>query len=381
MMIKKELEIYLHIPFCIHKCAYCDFLSRQGERREQEEYINTLLQEIENQRRLDKDYEVVSIFFGGGTPSILPEQDISRIMEKMNQVFSISKDAEITIECNPGTLNKKKLEVYKECGINRLSIGLQSANDKELKKLGRIHSWEDFLTSWRLAWDVGFRNMNVDLMSALPGQTLASWQRTLEQVAALEPEHISAYSLIIEPGTPFYERYENHSQLLPNEDREREMYYFTKSFLQEKGYERYEISNYSKPGLECRHNIGYWTGTPYLGLGLGASSYMEGIRFANPSDEKEYKELVRKNPEIIERGEQSPVSELMEEFMFLGLRLVNGVSELEFETRFEASLFSIYGMVISELMEEGLMDTSRGYYYLTDRGLDLSNYVMAKFLL
>lgn len=380
MMIKRELEIYVHIPFCVQKCSYCDFLSRQGKRKEQEEYIDVLVQEIENQAVLGREYEVVSIFFGGGTPSILPEQDIGRIMEKMREIFSISEKAEITVECNPGTLNKNKLEGYKKYGINRLSIGLQSADDDELKTLGRIHTWKDFLASWRAARDMGFGNINVDLMSGLPGQTYESWKKTLEQVAELKPEHISAYSLIIEPGTPFYERYEKHSELLPEEELEREMYYFTKSFLQREGYDRYEISNYARPGAECRHNTGYWTGIPYLGLGLGASSYIEGIRFANPSDEKEYEALVKQNVQAVDRGEKLTAGEQMEEFMFLGLRLIRGISAKEFERRFQASLFSVYGMVLSGLMEEGLIDNSGECYYLTEKGIDLSNYVMAKFL-
>ena len=285
----KELELYLHIPFCVKKCNYCDFLSAPAEEETRAAYVDALLEEIRGFED-PEDYEVVTVFFGGGTPSILPGQEIFRIMEALREKFSFRKGAEITLEANPGTVDKEKLSCYKKAGINRLSFGLQSADAEELKKLGRIHTWEKFLESFQLAREAGFSNINVDLMSALPGQTKESWEKTLRQVLALQPEHISAYSLIIEEGTPFYQLYEKdverrdageEPELLPSEEEERAMYEATGRILKEQGYLHYEISNYAKPGRECRHNLGYWQRRDYLGFGLGASTLLNPVRYKN----------------------------------------------------------------------------------------------------
>ena len=298
-MTKKPLELYIHIPFCVKKCAYCDFLSGPSTLEVREAYVNCLIEEICHCKHAgvrDSDnkwapcdpenYEVVSAFFGGGTPSILKPDQIRRIMTALKEVFCWNSDAEVTIEANPGTVDEEKLRNYLDCGINRISFGLQSADNEELRKLGRIHTWEEFLESFRLAREAGFSNLNVDLMSALPGQTVESWMDTLKKTADLDPEHISAYSLIIEEGTPFFEAYGDGrgDGILPDEDAEREMYHRTREFLKDRGYERYEISNYARTGRECRHNVGYWTGVSYLGLGLGASSYVDGCRFCNERD-------------------------------------------------------------------------------------------------
>ena len=404
MMNKKKLEIYVHIPFCAKKCAYCDFLSLPGNMRMRREYTDKLLEEIRIQSSFVREYQVDTIFLGGGTPSVLDVTDITAIMGTLKEHYDIAPDAEITIEVNPGTVKMEGLVAYREAGINRVSMGLQSADDTELRYLGRIHTYDEFLKSFQRVRMAGFTNVNVDLISAIPGQTPESWRNTLKKTAMLKPEHISAYSLIVEEGTPFYDRYGGHVEMesyemspeerrrlmalpdLPDEDTEREMYYMTRNCLAEQGYERYEISNYARPGFECRHNVGYWTGTGYLGLGLGASSYLEGCRFHNTSDfqsyvsahfddEAEFCQALRQDME------QLSVKSKMEEFMFLGLRLTRGVSVEGFITRFGQSIRNVYGGVIDKLEREGLLEHKNGYYHLTERGLDLSNYAMSLFLL
>ena len=404
MMNKKKLEIYVHIPFCAKKCAYCDFLSFPGNMRMRREYTDKLLEEIRIQSSFVREYQVDTIFLGGGTPSVLDVSDITAIMGALKEHYDIAPDAEITIEVNPGTVKMEGLVAYREAGINRVSMGLQSADDTELRYLGRIHTYDEFLKSFQRVRMAGFTNVNVDLISAIPGQTPESWRNTLKKTAMLKPEHISAYSLIVEEGTPFYDRYGGHVEMesyemspeerrrlmalpdLPDEDTEREMYYMTRNCLAEQGYERYEISNYARPGFECRHNVAYWTGTGYLGLGLGASSYLEGCRFHNTSDfqsyvsahfddEAEFCQALRQDME------QLSVKSKMEEFMFLGLRLTRGVSAEGFITRFGQSIRNVYGGVIDKLEREGLLEHKNGYYHLTERGLDLSNYAMSLFLL
>ena len=377
--MKKELELYLHIPFCVRKCAYCDFLSFPAEKEIQKQYVNCLIEEI-RQFDLAEDYVVSTIFFGGGTPSVLEGSEIMRIMQAIRERFpDIREDAEITIECNPGTLTEEKLQIYQKAGINRLSLGLQSADQEELKLLGRIHTYNQFKENFYLARRIGFANINVDLMSALPGQTCESWKETLSRVTDLDPEHISAYSLIIEEGTPFGERYgsEEGRKLLPDEDSEREMYHETKRFLKDCGYERYEISNYAKPGRECRHNIGYWTGVPYLGLGLGASSYLDGCRFTVNPDMKQYLE---EKPGMFTDIEKLTKKDMEEEFFYVGLRMTAGVSLSEFERRFGISAKEVYPGLMETFVKEKAARFEGDRFVLTDYGLDVSNYIMAQFL-
>lgn len=387
MMNNKELELYVHIPFCACKCNYCDFLSAPADETVQKLYMDKLTEEIKVMAQECVDYEVTTIFIGGGTPSILKEEWIAEILHTIYGRIGVSMDAEITIEANPGTLTAEKLKRYRQSGINRLSLGLQSADEGELRELGRIHTFDSFLKSFERARQAGFTNINVDLMSALPGQTAASWKNTLKKTAMLKPEHISAYSLIIEEGTPFYQWYGNQEPghpPLPSEDEEREMYYMTKDFLEESGYRRYEISNYARPGFECRHNVGYWTGVPYLGLGLGASSYMTDRRFRNEPDLKRYLSLNLEAPNyggLRTEEEILHVQSRMEEFMFLGLRLSCGVSVREFVERFGRNIHEIYGDVIMRMEEEELLTSREGRIMLTDRGVDVSNYVMSKFLI
>lgn len=381
----KELELYLHIPFCVKKCNYCDFLSAPAGEETRAAYVDALLEEI---RGFDEpeDYEVVTVFFGGGTPSILPGQAIFQIMEALREKFSFRKGAEITLEANPGTVDKEKLSFYKKAGINRLSFGLQSADAEELKKLGRIHTWEKFLESFQLAREAGFSNINVDLMSALPGQTKESWEKTLRQVLALQPEHISAYSLIIEEGTPFYQLYEKdverrdageEPELIPSEEEERAMYEATGRILKEQGYLHYEISNYAKPGRECCHNLGYWQRRDYLGFGLGASTLLNPVRYKNTEDLEAYLggDFSKKEFFVLTKDNQ------IEETMFLGLRVLEGVSKEQFREQFSCELRVVYRKELEKLEKEGLLEEEGDFVRLTSRGIDLSNPVLAEFLL
>lgn len=373
------MELYLHMPFCVRKCAYCDFLSFPTDQETQNLYTRRLREDIDAMGKKYGDIPVDTIFIGGGTPSVPDSALIVGIMEHVRKAFHVAEGAEISMEANPGTVTREKLTDYRWAGINRLSFGLQSANDRELKLLGRIHTWAEFLESFHLARECGFTNINIDLMSALPGQTRESWKDTLKRATDLNPEHISAYSLIIEDGTPFGEKYgsEEGRKLLPDEDSEREMYHETKRFLRDCGYERYEISNYAKPGRACRHNIGYWTGLPYLGLGLGASSYMDGCRFAVNSDMKQYLE---EKPGMFTDVEKLTKKDMEEEFFYVGLRMTAGVSLPEFERRFGVSAKDVYPGLMETFVEEKAAVFQGDRFVLTDYGLDVSNYIMAQFL-
>ena len=373
------MELYLHMPFCVRKCAYCDFLSFPSGAETQRMYAKRLMEDIDVMGKRYGEIPVETIFIGGGTPSVPDSALIVEIMEHVRHAFHVADGAEISMEANPGTVTREKLTDYRKAGINRLSFGLQSANDRELKLLGRIHTWAEFLESFTLARECGFANLNIDLMSALPGQTCESWKETLSRVTDLDPEHISAYSLIIEEGTPFGERYgsEEGRKLLPDEDSEREMYHETKRFLKDCGYERYEISNYAKPGRECRHNIGYWTGVPYLGLGLGASSYLDGCRFTVNPDMKQYLE---EKPGMFADIEKLTKKDMEEEFFYVGLRMTAGVSLSEFERRFGISAKEVYPGLMGTFVKEKAARFEGDRFVLTDYGLDVSNYIMAQFL-
>ncbi|WP_130836586.1 radical SAM family heme chaperone HemW [Lachnoclostridium sp. Marseille-P6806] len=383
-------SLYLHIPFCVRKCAYCDFLSGPADAVQREHYVRSLIREI---RETECEQPVDSVFFGGGTPSVLAAEQMSRIMAAVREHFSLEETAEITAECNPGTARQEDFSVWREAGINRISLGIQSLDDGELRLLGRIHTAEEARESFRAARAAGFGNISLDLMSALPGQTPDRWEETLCGAAELEPDHISAYSLIIEEGTVFGSLYAcpapggDSFPSLPDEETEREMYRRTREVLREYGYERYEISSYARPGRVCAHNIGYWTGHPYLGLGTGAASLAVGpgpgasrLRYANTCDMNRY--LGRKRlSEIREDLQELTDRERMEEFMFLGLRLALGVSETEFFARFGRPLPEIYGDVLARHEALGLVRRERGRIFLTEYGTDVSNSVMADYLL
>lgn len=398
MMIKKNLELYVHIPFCVRKCAYCDFLSAPADVQERTLYVDALTEEIRARKKNYKTYQVSTIFLGGGTPSILDESEITRVFRALYECFDISDSAEITMEVNPGTVTDSKAEAWKQCGVNRVSIGLQSVNDDELRMLGRIHTYSEFLNTWETVHRAGFQNVNIDLISAIPGQTPESWCRTLRTAAELKPEHISAYSLIVEEGTPFYELYGKESAgktdsfpPLPDEDTEREIYKATEQILAGYGYHRYEISNYAKEKYECRHNLGYWEREEYLGLGLGASSLISECRFHNTADMKKYLEVFGKHgsepsdsidcqKDICEEIEYLTLEDQMEEFMFLGLRKTEGISMEEFCEAFGRDIIEVYGTQIKKLEEQGLLKVTEKRIRLTERGIDVSNYVFSEFI-
>jgi len=355
-----------------------------------------------------RDYVVSTVYIGGGTPSWLWESDMAEIMDAVHKNFALLPDAEVSVECNPGTVTAQKFAVYRQSGINRISLGLQSAQNVELKMLGRIHTWEQFLKTYELARAGGFSNINVDLMSSLPGQHIETYADSLQKVCRLKPEHISAYSLIIEKGTPFYDLYKFDAvkqragmvtDALPTEDEVYEMTKLTEEMLKENGYVHYEVSNFAQPGYACRHNIGYWTRVNYLGMGLGASSLMENIRYTNTSDLYTYLEQV----DVIREGiwenkrsdgtiEQLPATNLhasaelvgkyaqMEEFMYLGLRMIDGISRDDFFQSFGMPIEAVYQEVLNHLQEEKLLERRAGRIYLTPKGQDVSNYALAQFL-
>ncbi|MBS7009797.1 radical SAM family heme chaperone HemW [Anaerostipes sp.] len=378
-MKTRELELYLHIPFCKRKCSYCDFCSFPAGDSQISTYMKKLEQEVSYWGERLSGWTVSTVFIGGGTPSLIPAGQIESLMSTVRDSFSCAENLECSIEANPGTVTKEKLEVYQESGINRISFGLQSTREEELKILGRIHSFEDFVSGYYTARECGFKNINVDLMSAVPCQTLKTMEQTLIKTAELKPEHISVYSLIIEEGTPFYED-KGLGRLLPSEDEDAAMYELTGELLGSFGYERYELSNYAKPGFECRHNCGYWNQTPYLGLGLAASSYFEGKRFSNPSGMEEY--LSTQNPGRYFAEERSlSEEEEMEEYMFLGLRMTKGISKADFLQRFGRSIREVYQKPIRELSEKGLLKQDSDRIWIPKQALFLSNQVMAEFLL
>lgn len=397
--MRKELELYLHIPFCRQKCRYCDFLSFQTSEDVHQAYVKKLLKEISVMAKKYEDFLLTTIFIGGGTPSVLSAALMYKLLKQIFSCFHVQPGAEITVECNPGTLNAEKIRCYRELGVNRLSIGLQSADGRELQLLGRIHTYEQFVSNYDLAREMGFDNINVDIMMSIPGQTVYDYENTLQKVAGLGPEHISAYSLIIEEGTPFFEMYALADQLreqgkpqslLPSEDEDRNMYVRTKELLKSAGYDRYEISNYAKEGFSCRHNIGYWTRKEYLGVGLGAASLVGSVRFQNPTVLDTYMELEfawadanetdqpyafwHQNVELLSRKAQ------MEEFMFLGLRMMCGVSAEQFYQRFSQTLEEVYGEVICRQLSQNLLKKTKTGYCLTEYGIDVSNYAMAEYL-
>lgn len=370
------LELYVHIPFCVRKCQYCDFLSGPSDEETKDRYIEALLKEIRAAEHTE-DYEIVSVFIGGGTPSALKAEAIASIMRTLQEQFFFCEDAEVTIEANPGTVDLEKLTIYRNVGINRLSLGLQSTDAEELKLLGRIHSYEEFLKSYEWAREAGFSNINIDLMFAIPGQTGEAWRQHLYQVAELNPEHISAYSLIIEEGTPFAEQ----NLDLPDEDTEYQMYEDTAEILERYGYRQYEISNYAKQGYMCRHNAGYWQRREYLGFGLGASSLYRGMRFLNTRRMQEYlkesrnPDQIRKDVTVLSRNER------IEEFVFLGLRMTEGISEKKFEENFDVRLMDVYGDILQKYEETGFMEHIETKWRLTRKGIHVSNHILADFLL
>ena len=379
-MEKRELELYVHIPFCVKKCAYCDFLSWKGSDEEREAYVQALEKEISSYSEFAKDYRVSTVFFGGGTPSVLEGEQTERILKKIRDTFRVEKDAEITLEMNPGTAQKEKLLLYRELGINRLSIGLQSVKNENLKLLGRIHTYGDFLDSYRMAREAGFDNISADLISSLPGQTLEEWKEELEILQETPLEHISVYQLIIEKGTEFYEKYGEHEELLPDEETSREIYLWTGKYLKEHGFEQYEISNYARPSRKSRHNLRYWERKDYLGLGLGAASMVHNIRMSNTRDWEKYIEGSQNPKRLREEVEFLEEPRQMEEFMFLGLRKTEGVSRKEFRRIFWRDLDMVYEKALQKHLENGMLEASKDRIRLSQAGILVSNQVLSDFI-
>lgn len=391
----REIGLYVHIPFCMKKCEYCDFLSGVYDEKMQKSYTDSLCREIRYGGNRLKEVSVSSIFIGGGTPSWLSETYMERIMESIYRSFYVKEDAEISMECNPGTVSWDKFRAYRKMGVNRLSIGLQSALEEELKEMGRVHDYQRFLHTFDMARKNGFYNINVDIMTGLPYQTQEKLLQTLEKVVLLRPEHISAYALIVEEGTPFYERYKSDvkrqkagkpTKYLPDEEAEYQLYKLTQQVLQSHGYHQYEISNYAREGFACEHNIGYWKRKPYLGVGIGAASLLGNTRSSNVRDIYDY---IKRCENIEDEQPFSPIweetAELsrydeMEEFMFLGLRMNRGVSRQEFEEAFGSSIEGVYSEQLKKLRQEELLLMEAGRIALTEKGMDLSNYALAHFL-
>lgn len=378
--MKKDLGLYIHIPFCVKKCAYCDFLSWKGSDEEREAYVQALEKEISSYSEFAKDYRVSTVFFGGGTPSVLEGEQTERILKKIRDTFRVEKDAEITLEMNPGTAQKEKLLLYRELGINRLSIGLQSVKNENLKLLGRIHTYGDFLDSYRMAREAGFDNISADLISTLPGQTLEEWKEELEILQETPLEHISVYQLIIEKGTEFYEKYGENEELLPDEETSREIYLWTGKYLKEHGFEQYEISNYARPSRKSRHNLRYWERKDYLGLGLGAASMVHNIRMSNTRDWEKYIEGSQNPKRLREEVEFLEEPRQMEEFMFLGLRKTEGVSRKEFRRIFGRDLDMVYEKALQKHLENGMLEASKDRIRLSQAGILVSNQVLSDFI-
>ena len=373
----KNISLYVHIPFCKQKCFYCDFKSYAGIEELENDYIDALILEIRNKC---KGYLIKTLFIGGGTPSYLSENNLSKLLKELNKL-SFLDDAEKTIECNPGTLSDEKIKIIKENNINRISMGLQTTKNNLLKNIGRIHTIEEFKANYKRVRELGIENINIDIMFGLPNQSLEDYKETLEDIVKLNPEHISAYSLIIEEGTYFYKLYEENKLNIPNEDDERRMYEITKEILEDNNYKQYEISNYAKEGRECRHNKVYWELDEYIGVGVSASSFIDEKRIKNIDNIKEYIERINSNIDVSESIVANSLKEDMEEFMFLGLRMIEGVSIDKFKDKFSKDINDVYGEIINKNKKLGLLDEKNRRIYLTDKGIEVSNWVMSEFIL
>ncbi len=377
----KSISLYIHIPFCQKKCYYCDFNSYSGKQHFIKDYIKALKKEIAMYGPILNNYKINTIFFGGGTPSILQEGLVSAIMKTIKEHYDVENNAEISIEANPGTLDYNKLREYRNSGINRLSMGLQACQGNLLKSLGRIHTFGDYLKNLEVAGEVGFSNINTDLMFSLPGQKEDDWKECLEKIVRLNIPHISAYSLIVERGTPFYDWVKNEIISLPDEETQLRAYHYAIKYLEEKGYIHYEISNFAKPGFQCKHNIVYWRNKPYIGLGAGSHSYFNKKRFNNVSGIEDYIKLVEDGKTPIEEKIDISIEDEISETMFLGLRLIKGISINEFTERFNISPFKIYKEQIKKFSEQGLLKWDETHIRLTQKGIDISNVVFQEMLL
>jgi oxygen-independent coproporphyrinogen-3 oxidase len=375
-MEEKEIALYIHIPFCKNKCLYCDFSSFSSIENKMIDYAKALKKEIINST---KDKLIKSIFIGGGTPTYLP-LDAWKIIREAIDILHKKENIEFTIEGNPGTFKRDVLVFLKDMGVNRLSIGLQAWQNSLLKKLGRIHNIDEFLQSFNLAREVGFENINIDIMFGLPNQTIEDWKETIDNVIKLSPEHISAYSLIVEEDTPFFNMYKDGVTGI-TEDIEREMYKLVKEKLENAEYNQYEISNFSKKGFECKHNLVYWNLESYIGCGSSAHSYNNGLRYNNEKNVYNYIEKMNKYKNAIIDKHINTEKDDIEEFMFLGLRKLDGISISEFKSRFKKDIDSVYKSVIDKYSKLQLLNINNERIKLTEQGIELSNAVMCEFIL
>lgn len=373
----REIGIYIHIPFCMQKCLYCDFLSFTNKEKYEEKYIKSLIKEIEKWKEKNTDEKIKTVYIGGGTPSYINSSYIAEIMQKLDL-----KDAEeITIEANPGSITKEKLEIYKKSGINRISIGLQSTNNELLKKIGRIHTFEEFMQSYKLAKQSGFSNINIDLMIGLPSQAMWDVKEELKEIIKLEPTHISVYSLIVEKNTKLEKMIKDGALKLLDEDLERKMYWYVKNTLERNGYEHYEISNFARKGFSSKHNLDCWSQKEYRGFGVGAHSYIGNRRFSNVEIINEYIDNIEnckfeKNIIVHEIQEHE---EKIKEYMLLNLRKIKGVSIKNFKKTFKKEPFDIFKEELGKLLEEDLLILEKDNIRLSEKGIDLANLVWREF--
>lgn len=374
---KKKLSLYIHIPFCKQKCFYCDFPSYASIDYLREDYVKALCKEIEGKAI---NYKIKSIFIGGGTPSYLETKEIAKLLKTISKL-DLEEGLEFTMECNPGALAEEKLKTMIDGGVNRISMGLQAVQNSLLKDIGRIHTFKEFTGNFNLARKVGFKNINVDLMFGLPNQSFDEWKESLEIIASLNPEHISAYSLIVEEGTAFYKLWEKNKLILPSEEDERRMYSETKEILKAKGYHQYEISNYSKEGYECYHNKVYWKSMNYLGLGSASTSFIDGKRIKNIENVKAYIDGIMDDKSIVLEENENSKEDNIEEFVFMGLRMIEGISKEEFKKRFKLDIYEIYNKEIKKNIENGLLLDVDDRLKLTEKGIEFSNLVMSDFIL
>lgn len=381
-MNKKEIGVYIHIPFCKRKCNYCDFISYTNKSDKIEKYIKCLEQEI-NKFDFSK-YKVSTIYIGGGTPSFIESKYIKQIMNALYNKININKkeDIEITIEINPGTVNERKLQDYKEVGINRLSIGLQASQDRLLKQLGRIHSFQEFIETYDLSKKLGFENINVDLMLGLPNQTIEDLKESLNKIISLNPNHISIYSLILEEGTKLFSEVENNELKLPDEEIERNMYWYVKNILELNEYNHYEISNFSKKGKESKHNLNCWNQEEYIGFGVAAHSYLNNTRFSNTKNLEEYIDNINNNnfEKNITIEEEQEIADSKNEFMMLGFRKIEGVDISKFKEKYIDNPIFLYREKLDKLVKEGLIEIDLNNIKLTNKGIDFANIVFEEFI-
>ncbi len=376
-----ELGLYLHFPFCISKCPYCDFNSYQLKEDNQiSSYISALYQEITAYSKKLKKSNITTVYLGGGTPTIISGVQIYNILEFCKDKFNIDKNAEITIEANPGTLDGEKLKLLIESGINRLSLGAQSFSNLFLKKLGRIHNAQDIIDSYYLAREKGFNNINIDIMFALPDQTTEDLQVTLKKAVSLKPDHLSLYNLTIKPGTEYYKKYKRGKLKLSTEDEEFDMYNWAINFLEESDFEHYEIANFARPYKRSMHNLIYWKNKPYLGIGAGAYSFIKGYRYMNYENPARYIKEIMSGKLPVDNGEKLSLRKRMIETIILGLRTKDGVDYKKFKTRFGVNLNNIFPEQIKKMVNLGLLQKDNHRIKLTKKGIFLANTVFREFV-